>query len=216
MQHGMLALFFMIGSANASEPYLDEFVCYYDDVKIDITEPECKGDVCECPQCDCDVCPTKTEVSSDWLTNITGEGREIVLGTAEWCAPCQPVKKKLALFKSSIVLLDVDKNKDEAEKYHIGAIPALVLLQDGKFVKSVSGADNVLLMAKKWIEGEVAGETATLPIKVSQSISTCLSGNCSGNQYKEIFSPTGEYQGYIRQKPAYSVPRCTSGHCNLR
>jgi thioredoxin 1 len=64
---------------------------------------------------------------------------------APWCAPCKmiaPVLNEIAdenPGKITIAKLDVDQNKPLAQKYNIRNIPTMILFEDGKEVKRISG-----------------------------------------------------------------------------
>jgi thioredoxin 1 len=78
--------------------------------------------------------------------------RFIELG-AEWCGPCQSMKpiieelKKQYRGKVEFVAIDIDKNKDAAQKYNVSAIPVQLIFQNAKQVfrhtGSISKADIV-------------------------------------------------------------------------
>ena len=71
---------------------------------------------------------------------------------AEWCAPClmvHPIIENLAKkYKGEIVFakLNIDQNKDIAERFSIVSIPALLVFRNGQNVDSIIGAmpQNVL------------------------------------------------------------------------
>lgn len=64
---------------------------------------------------------------------------------AEWCGPCrmlEPVIEELAeQFKGKIkiVKLNVDENKETAQRYGIMSIPTMIYFQDGKAIEKVTG-----------------------------------------------------------------------------
>lgn len=59
---------------------------------------------------------------------------------AEWCGPCRSMKpiieelKKEYKGKVEFVAIDVDQNKDAAEKYNVSAIPVQLIFQNDKQV----------------------------------------------------------------------------------
>ena len=66
--------------------------------------------------------------------------------TATWCGPCRvvaPLIDKLATEyseKVSVVKIDIDENKDNAKKYGIRSIPAVLFFRDGELVESLFGS----------------------------------------------------------------------------
>jgi len=65
---------------------------------------------------------------------------------AEWCGPCQqmgPVIDELAKEfegKAKIGKVNIDENREIAEKYGIMSIPAIFVFKDGKVVEQFVGA----------------------------------------------------------------------------
>ena len=83
---------------------------------------------------------------------LGSEQKVLVDFNAEWCGPCRmlkPIIEQVAEGNDSIkvVSVDIDSEKELAEKYHISSIPCLVVFEGGKEVKR-----NVGLMSKKDIE----------------------------------------------------------------
>lgn len=66
--------------------------------------------------------------------------------TATWCGPCRvvaPLIDKLATEygeKVSVIKVDIDENKDNAKKYGIRSIPAVLVFRDGELVESLFGS----------------------------------------------------------------------------
>jgi len=65
---------------------------------------------------------------------------------AEWCGPCrivEPVVDEMAdnyKGKAKIFRVDVDKNREIAEKFGIMSIPTLIFFKDGEMKETVVGA----------------------------------------------------------------------------
>jgi len=64
---------------------------------------------------------------------------------AEWCGPCKmqkPILKQLVAKIGSdarVITVDVDRNKEVAQKYRIMSVPTLAIFKDGKLLWQESG-----------------------------------------------------------------------------
>ena len=64
---------------------------------------------------------------------------------APWCGPCRMVGPVLDEIEKErqdllVVKINVDEEKELAETYRILTIPTLMVMQDGKILRQVSGA----------------------------------------------------------------------------
>ena len=77
---------------------------------------------------------------------------------AEWCGPCKqisPLLEEIANEKKDIVKvikLNVDENRETADKYNIMGIPTLLLFKEGEVVGSTVGASKTKSQLIEWIE----------------------------------------------------------------
>lgn len=77
---------------------------------------------------------------------IKGKIPAIVDFWAEWCPPCRliaPIFEKIsAEYKGRLKFakVNVDENRNLAEKYEIKAIPSLVVFDNGKEIERIMGA----------------------------------------------------------------------------
>lgn len=71
---------------------------------------------------------------------------------AEWCGPCKmvaPVLQELADEANiSLIKIDVDKQPELASEFGITSIPAIMVIENGKIVKSITGAKPKYALAK--------------------------------------------------------------------
>jgi thioredoxin 1 len=70
--------------------------------------------------------------------------RHILYFTADWCNPCKKVRPIVEeINKDSItkfLFIDIDTELSLAEDYEVRSIPTFILLEDGKEIKRISGA----------------------------------------------------------------------------
>jgi thioredoxin-like negative regulator of GroEL len=70
--------------------------------------------------------------------------RHVLYFTADWCNPCKKVRPIVEeINKDSItkfLFIDIDTELSLAQDYEVRSIPTFILLEDGKEIKRVSGA----------------------------------------------------------------------------
>ncbi|NBP03103.1 MAG: thioredoxin [Proteobacteria bacterium] len=61
--------------------------------------------------------------------------------TAAWCQPCKVLDKVLSVidFKTPIQEIDLDKSKELANFFNIRGVPTMIMLENGKEIKRLSG-----------------------------------------------------------------------------
>ena len=71
---------------------------------------------------------------------------------AEWCGPCKmvaPVLQELAdEHNVTLVKINVDDETDLATEFGITSIPAIMVIENGKIIKSITGAKPKYALAK--------------------------------------------------------------------
>ena len=71
--------------------------------------------------------------------------KKILKFSASWCQPCKMLAKNLETAQLTIPVeeVDIDEKTDMSVEYKIRGVPTLVMLEDGKEVKRVSGVKSV-------------------------------------------------------------------------
>lgn len=89
---------------------------------------------------------TAQYVQSDEFEQLLASDKLVVADyTATWCGPCRlvsPLIDRLATEyqgRATVVKIDIDKNKDNAKKYGIRSIPAVLMFKDGEVVENLVG-----------------------------------------------------------------------------
>ncbi|MEO0012995.1 MAG: thioredoxin [Cyanobacteriota bacterium] len=83
---------------------------------------------------------------SEFNQLLTDEKLVVADYTASWCGPCKvvaPLMDQLATEyrdRATVVKIDIDENKDNAKKYGIRSIPAVLVFRDGEMVESSFGS----------------------------------------------------------------------------
>ena len=76
---------------------------------------------------------------------INGEKPVLIDFHAEWCGPCKmlsPIIKEVAKAvdgKVRFIKIDVDKNKEVAQRFSVRGVPTLILFKKGQIVWRQSG-----------------------------------------------------------------------------
>ena len=82
---------------------------------------------------------------SEFEQLLTSEVPVVVDYTATWCGPCRvisPLSDKLAeeyQGRAKVVKVDIDQHKENAKKYGIRSIPAVLIFKKGEVVENLVG-----------------------------------------------------------------------------
>ena len=87
------------------------------------------------------------EINSNDFKEKISKGKAVIDYFGTWCQPCKQLAPILEEVSNEIkdinfYKLDVDKNADIAQEYEIRGIPTLILFQDGKEIKRITGVNS--------------------------------------------------------------------------
>ena len=79
--------------------------------------------------------------------------KELLKFQADWCSPCKQLSviMKNADLGMPVTLIDIDYDTAMTTKYQIRGVPTLIVLEDGKEIKRMSGVKS-LDQLKQWLE----------------------------------------------------------------
>lgn len=77
------------------------------------------------------------------MSNAFAESNAVIYEFyAPWCHVCKMLEPKLAKIEKQgthIVRINIDENEQMASKYHVRAVPTVILVKDGKVKESYVG-----------------------------------------------------------------------------
>jgi thioredoxin 1 len=80
---------------------------------------------------------------------------------AEWCGPCKAMAPALEQVAAEMqgrvkfAKLDVDQNPQVTQKFHIQAMPTLMIFKDGKVAAQRVGALTQKKQLQDWVKGSI-------------------------------------------------------------
>ena len=80
---------------------------------------------------------------------------ELIDFYADWCGPCQMLKPIMVEFEEAhpeitVRRVNIDEDRELAEKYGVSSIPCLVVVKDGKEVAREVGVLPLKKIEKMW------------------------------------------------------------------
>lgn len=82
---------------------------------------------------------------SDFETNVCASSAPVLLDFwAGWCGPCRmlaPILEEVSATKPDLLIgkINVEEEPELAERFQILSIPTLILFQNGRTIKRISG-----------------------------------------------------------------------------
>lgn len=82
---------------------------------------------------------------SDFETNVCASSAPVLLDFwADWCGPCRmlaPILEEVSAAKPDLLIgkINVEEEPELAERFQILSIPTLIVFQNGRTVKRISG-----------------------------------------------------------------------------
>ena len=80
--------------------------------------------------------------------------KKVLKFSASWCQPCKALSKTIEgmTIETPIEEVDIDDNQELAVEYKVRGVPTLVMLDDDKEVKRITGALSSTQL-EEWLNG---------------------------------------------------------------
>ena len=80
--------------------------------------------------------------------------KQIIRFTASWCQPCKALSMILDEVETEVPIqvVDIDENKELAIQYRVRSVPTMIMVNDNKEVKRMTGVKAKNLV-EEWING---------------------------------------------------------------
>ena len=80
--------------------------------------------------------------------------KKVLKFAASWCQPCKMLSKTIEGMEidTPIEEIDIDENQELTVKYQVRGVPTLVMVDDDKEVKRISGALSTKQL-EEWLNG---------------------------------------------------------------
>jgi thioredoxin-like negative regulator of GroEL len=78
--------------------------------------------------------------------------KKVMRFTASWCQPCKGLAMNLEAVKTEVPIevVDIDVHTEVAMEHSIRGVPTLIMFEDGKEVKRISGTKTTAQLSE-WI-----------------------------------------------------------------
>lgn len=95
---------------------------------------------------------TSSDLERRWESALTAPGTVLAKFSAPWCGPCKAMEPHLQRLEAQagappVVRVDVEAAPGLAARYGVRAMPTLMLLEDGKPLRTVVGLQTYAQMA---------------------------------------------------------------------
>ena len=74
---------------------------------------------------------------------------KLILATANFCGPCQLLKRKISDEKLEVEMVEMESNMDLFKKYNVKAVPRLLVIENDELKESVQGMGDIIKKIKE-------------------------------------------------------------------
>ena len=74
---------------------------------------------------------------------------KLILATANFCGPCQLLKRKISDEKLEVEMVEMESNMDLFKKYNVKAVPRLLVIENDELKESVQGMEDIIKKIKE-------------------------------------------------------------------
>jgi thioredoxin-related protein len=77
---------------------------------------------------------------------------KLILATANFCGPCQLLKRKISDEKLEVEMVEMESNMDLFKKYNVKAVPRLLVIENDELKESIQGMEDIIKKIKEHAE----------------------------------------------------------------
>jgi thiol-disulfide isomerase/thioredoxin len=74
---------------------------------------------------------------------------KLILATANFCGPCQLLKRKISDEKLEVEMVEMESNMDLFKKYNVKAVPRLLVVENDELKESIQGMEDIIKKIKE-------------------------------------------------------------------